>query len=721
MASIHVLPDELANQVAAGEVVTHPVSCVKELVENSVDAGALSVTVKLQSGGKSLVQVLDNGSGLDNEDLTMAVKRHATSKIASLEDLHAVSTMGFRGEALASIASVARLSIVSKTESSEHAWELSSSLDSSLNVALKPYTKPFVRGTEVSVRDLFFRVPGRQKFLGTAQRELKRIRECIRKLALAHPKVHLRLEHEHKVLMDAPPSGNDWSKARLTAILGGAFCEGMFTFDEQTEHGRIRGVLAKPLFNRATADMQFLFVNGRPIRDKGLSFALKRAYTDFMPPGRHAAYCVYLDCDPHTLDVNIHPSKEEVRFSEPESLHRHLKRIASVSLQKHKPTHFTAGPSVSSLKIAAPLDDPITKHSSMRHGQSVFLDKDTLCDSQPLLPRTTNPFNDNTTVKTSVSNHLLEGHETPESKIRVSNFKSGLDEGFGNNKFNTDASVSVSIGADSCSSAPTSAGHSVHTTEHVEGLSSSRYTPANQILGDKLQGENRQSSVSHVHTNNTVTSQHASLLDDASQLLSSSASETTLDLGQALCQLHGIYILAQAREGLLIVDMHAAHERIVYEELKATYAKQGVPVQRRLVPVYVEADAELMDVVEKQHEVLLHLGLMLRVERDQQRIAVEGLPSVLDPKHPEALVEAVLDDMSVCGEEASLSEHLNTLFATMACHKAIRANRLLSIAEMNALLRRIERTSHSDYCNHGRPTWFVWRYERIDALFRRGQ
>ena len=784
MKTIRMLPKELANQVAAGEVVTHPASCVKELLENAIDAGASAVEVTCEGGGKSVIVVSDNGAGIPEDQLSLALCRHATSKIASVADLDSVVSMGFRGEALASIASVSRLTMISKTREAEYAHKVSIAGESGTDMFFEAYPKPMPQGTYIEVRDLFFRVPARQKFLGSSQREFRRVRDIFKRLALAHPSVALKLVHENKRVLDVPAFNCHKPLARYEVLMGVAFSESAIPIEQATPLARFSGVCAKPLFSRAQTDMQLLFVNKRPIRDKGLSFAIKRAYQDFMPPGRHPAYCVFIEIDPLLVDVNVHPSKEELRFQDPESLYRALKIAISKTLQSQALTHYTHGPVASKGALPSAWSQTSRRdenQASPSHAQSSSLEQSqddtgikdpvqtgqqdaSLLEQEGKVLHISSPESfAGATMSSDLSTESFEDpnqHFPRSSDMQIENIPqspayhsfSGVQhaesrghsgaqlEGVGAHTSSTQSNTSVHT--HTTSQSPLSQGlqsaRSVQESDCDVALQEkSRHTEqeidfSKEINLDKAQTEGGESISSHA---SKPIQEHRAGSEEASDAVLShitspsatmaqpvmSLGKKRLNLGQALCQLHGVYVLAQHMDGLLVVDMHAAHERILYEKLKASYRAQGVPVQRRLVPLPMDATAAMMAAVTEQALVLEQLGLILKVKEKEEKIIIHGLPSMLTPKDPIALVEAVLADFSEYGDDGHVQKRLNQLFATMACHKAIRANRLLSQAEMHALLREIEKTEGSDYCNHGRPTWFVWPYAKIDALFRRGQ
>ena len=745
MNSIKVLPEELANQVAAGEVVSNPSSVVKELIENAVDAGATEVEVTLEEGGKNYIEVKDNGKGIAKTDLSLALERHATSKIASLADLESVTTMGFRGEALASIASVSRFCLISKTEASDHAWQLVCSDVSSIKAGIQAYPKPTKTGTQVQVRDLFFRVPGRQKFLGSTQKEFRRVKEVFKKLAMVHTHVSFTLVHDDKRALSVPQLDPDKPLLRMQALLGASFCEGALCFQQTVAWGSIQGVFARPLFNRGTTDMQYVFVNQRPIKDKGLGFAMKRAYQDYMPPGRHPAYCLSLTIDPLWVDVNVHPSKEEVRWAEADSVYRLVKSVVSGQLHEHRSVNakgLTLGQAVG-VKTGSAWSRSPAEFSGLSESKG--------SSNTGVLPR---PVDTSLNLSGQIVSPLSEDDDR-RAFINVCESLSGASESESNPSLHSvhgSESTACAVGNQGLQS--TSASSSMPGLSASEFRSGEAFAKKDQrgcqdlsspVCHSQVQGQSEQQGFHQAAVSSGSGQVHVSPTPMGSSSLAVSETQgggtatltitqpwlmdgaqvegggSGLDLGQALAQLHGIYILAQQREGLLVVDMHAAHERILYESLKQAYASQGVPIQKRLVPMSLPATEDQLAMVKEQRLLLEQLGLQLTADMDQSLIFIHGVPSLFETEQVVALVESVLMGLIEFADDGGVTEKLHQIFATMACHRAIRANRMLSIQEMNALLRQIESTAASDYCNHGRPTWFVWHYQKIDALFRRGQ
>ncbi|MDH3386351.1 MAG: DNA mismatch repair endonuclease MutL [Gammaproteobacteria bacterium] len=591
MAQIHTLPSHLINQIAAGEVVERPASVVKELVENSLDAGAGSITVEVDAGGTRLIRVSDDGCGIDRDELGAALSRHATSKIASLGDLENIASLGFRGEALPSIASVSRLSLVSRLQSAECAWRMQARDDS------KPVPDALPQGTRVEVLELFYNVPARKKFLRTEQTEYKHIEALFKSMALSHPAVAFRLLHNQKVIYQLPSvrTAED-QRRRLAAICGRSFADSLVEIDASADNLRLTGWVALPTFNRSQADMQYFFVNQRMVRDKLLNHAVRQAYQDVLFHGRHPAYVLSLAMDARELDVNVHPQKHEVRFRNSRAVHDFLFRSLHRALAQVQPEQQIDSPGFS---LAERFRQPAPQQSGLGLYRAGSADR---------------------------SGKVQERMQTYAALL---NPRSGPDP-------------------------------------------------------------------------------------------DPRADESIPPLGFAIAQLKGIYILAENSDGLIVVDMHAAHERIVYERMKQNAEAEDVIAQPLLVPVTFNVSQAEGDLVEENTDFFSHLGF--QVERlGPEQIRVRAVPALLKNADSEQLLRDVLADLVEHGRSQRVQDYQNEMLATMACHASVRANRLLSLDEMNALLRDIEQTERSGQCNHGRPTWKQLSLDQLDKLFLRGQ
>ena len=621
---IALLPPQLANQIAAGEVVERPASVLKELVENAIDAGATRIEVELEEGGVRRLRVRDNGAGIPKHELTLAVARHATSKIARLQDLEAVGTLGFRGEALASICSVARVTLTSRHRDAEEGWRLVVNGHAE-NVDCYPAAHPV--GTTVDVEDLFFNTPARRKFLRTERTESTRIDEVLRRLALAHPEVTFVLHTPGKAVRHFPAVAGERQLERVGAICGEAFLAAAFALDGSRDGLRLHGWVAEPTFSRSQADLQYFFVNGRAVKDRVIAHAVRQAYSDVLYHGRHPAFVLFLDLPPDAVDVNVHPTKHEVRFREQRQVHDFLFGTLKRAISDMRPEH----------RLAAK--------------RSVF--------------------------GTPVPALAPEGDET-------------VGEAFGSAPaaFSPRPQGALAFGASAQASGATLALY-----ERLAGAGAAQIGGFPPVAGGPTAG---------------------------APTLPPESEEGPPPLGYALAQLHGIYILAQNEDGLILVDMHAAHERITYEGLKQGREAEGVRSQRLLVPVAVAVSEGEADRAQEARAALEALGL--RVDRVAPgQLLVREVPALLAEANVEQLLRDVLADLQAEGSTARVQAAEDALLSTMACHGSVRANRTLTLAEMNALLRSMEHTERSGQCNHGRPTWAALSLPELDRLFLRGR
>ncbi|MEC8021149.1 MAG: DNA mismatch repair endonuclease MutL [Pseudomonadota bacterium] len=621
---IALLPPQLANQIAAGEVVERPASVLKELVENAFDAGATRIEVELEEGGVRRLRVRDNGAGIPKHELTLAVARHATSKIARLQDLEAVGTLGFRGEALASICSVARVTLTSRHRDAEEGWRLVVNGHAE-NVDCYPAAHPV--GTTVDVEDLFFNTPARRKFLRTERTESTRIDEVLRRLALAHPEVTFVLHTPGKAVRHFAAVAGERQLERVGAICGEAFLAAAFALDGSRDGLRLHGWVAEPTFSRSQADLQYFFVNGRAVKDRVIAHAVRQAYSDVLYHGRHPAFVLFLDLPPDAVDVNVHPTKHEVRFREQRQVHDFLFGTLKRAISDMRPEH----------RLAAK--------------RSVF--------------------------GTPVPALAPEGDET-------------VGEAFGSAPaaFSPRPQGALAFGASAQASGATLALY-----ERLAGAGAEQIGGFPPVPGGPTAG---------------------------APTLPPESEEGPPPLGYALAQLHGIYILAQNEDGLILVDMHAAHERITYEGLKEGREAEGVRTQRLLVPVAVAVSEGEADRAQEARAALEALGL--RVDRVAPgQLLVREVPALLAEANVEQLLRDVLADLQAEGSTARVQAAEDALLSTMACHGSVRANRTLTLAEMNALLRSMEHTERSGQCNHGRPTWAALSLPELDRLFLRGR
>ncbi|MFC3151950.1 DNA mismatch repair endonuclease MutL [Litoribrevibacter euphylliae] len=637
MSRIHLLSPRLSNQIAAGEVVERPASVVKELLENSLDAGAKRVDIDVEQGGVKLIRIRDDGKGIVKEDLALALSRHATSKILELDDLEAVGTLGFRGEALASISSVSRLTLTSRHEECEQGWQVSVE-----GQEMTPTVKPAAHniGTTLEVRDLFFNTPARRKFLRKEKTEFGHLEEVVKRIALSRFDIGISLKHNQRIIHNYRPASTEQEQARRVAsVCGPNFIQNAVSVDVEVGDLRLWGWVGLPTFSRSQSDLQYFFVNGRVIRDKLVAHAIRQAYRDVLYHGRHPAFVLYLELNPATVDVNVHPTKHEVRFRDSRMVHDFLFRslhraLAEVTPDMQKPTASTESLGMAQGDVAS----------------------------------------------TGV---MTQGGMSSPQVMPVSGKEAGVFAGQNSMSFN---------------SAPSSG-------EVKEQM---------QVYGDLHAGAGTsvpQPFVSGSYQGNGLGVSRPSLPD---------SDQEVPPLGFAVAQLHGIYILAQNKEGMVIVDMHAAHERITYERMKLAYQEQGIQAQPLLVPISLAVSTKEADCAEQNEAVFQSFGLSL--ERiGPETLVIRQVPVLLRNAKIDQLVRDVLSDVIEYGISDRMAAQANEVLATMACHGAVRANRQLTIPEMNALLRDMEATERSGQCNHGRPTWTSLSMSELDKLFLRGR
>mgnify|MGYP000950719700 CR=1 FL=1 len=587
--TIRVLPDVLISQIAAGEVVERPAAALKEILENSLDAGATDIQIDLEQGGIKRIRVADNGGGIAHDELALALTRHATSKIASLADLEQVASLGFRGEALASIAAIARVQLTSRSADAEHAWAVQAE-GGRLDV---PAPAARATGTTIDIQDLFFSTPARRKFLKTEATEYAHCAETVRRLALANPQVSFTLIHNGRtqLRLNAEPAS-----ARVRQVLGEAFEQNSIAVEAAAGVLRVSGWVIRPSAATGSRDSQHVFVNGRYVRDKLIVHALKEAYRDVLHHQLNPAYCLFIELPPDLVDVNVHPAKTEIRFRDSRGVHQFL---------FHAVERLLSAPVAADAAVAA-----------ARPSQT---------SPQPgwVAPRQT---------------------AMPLQVNEAMAFYAPLDRG--------------------------------GRAQDSEVVPSMRLVP-----------------------------------DDGAD---------APPLGYALAQLHGVYVLAQNAQGMVLVDMHAAHERVVYEKLKTALDARAVPAQTLLIPVALTVDARDVAEISPHLDQLAGIGFELSVTSPTS-VAVRSVPWLLKDADPVELTRAVLAEVAEFGVARLLAERRNELLATLACHGAVRANRRLTLPEMNALLREMEATERAGQCNHGRPTWFQVSLEELDAMFMRGR
>lgn len=619
---IRVLPDILISQIAAGEVVERPASALKELIENSLDAGANRIDIKLEQGGVKLLSVQDDGAGITLDELPLSLARHATSKIATLEDLESVASLGFRGEALASMASVARVSVTSRTPAAPHAGQIDA--EGSAPGAVRPAA--LSGGTVISVADLFFNTPARRKFLKSEATEYAHCSEIVRRMSLSRPDVAFTLTHNGRIQLRFPSQGLD---ERIAAVLGEDFVAAAVAVDEQTGPFSLTGLAALPAYSRSGRDAQYVFVNGRFVRDKLIAHALREAYRDVLHHDRHPAYALFFRLPPEGVDVNVHPAKTEVRFRDGRGVHQFLfhaieRALSGSAAESREAVH------------RVPAANSIPPSPLYQGGH--------------------------------ISNPLDKGGR-PQGGGIYGGDKQGQPGDFG-------------------------------VARNAGGFPSQSSIP--------LQARESQAFYDALYRTPSVEEPAASQEADA------------YPLGYALGQLHGIYVLAQNSKGLVVVDMHAAHERVVYEKLKCALDARVVPTQALLIPVTVTADERDVAAIGDHADALAGIGFDIHPIA-ANTVAVRAVPALLKDADPLALTRDLLREIREYGVTRLITERRNELLSTLACHGAVRANRKLTVPEMNALLREMEATERAGQCNHGRPTWFQLGMGDLDKWFRRGE
>jgi DNA mismatch repair protein MutL len=594
MPAIRLLPDLLINQIAAGEVIERPAAALKELLENSLDAGATDIAVQLEGGGIKMLRVRDNGRGIAKDELPLALMRHATSKIASLDDLQKVASMGFRGEALASMAAVAQLTLTSRTESDTHGWKVEA-IDGRLSA---PVPASHVQGTTVEIREMYFNTPARRKFLKSEATEFAWCEEAFKRIALSRPDVAFSLQHNGRTNWQLPAlHGEQAALRRVAALLGDEFGQAAVTVSRSAANLSLQGLAALPAYSRASRDAQYFFVNGRFVRDKVASHALRQAYQDILHHQRHPAFVLFLELPPEQVDVNVHPAKSEVRFRESQGIHQFIFHTLQQALAVPASGQETRAP-------------------------------------EPQRPASFIP---------------------------------------------TQQSMRLGV-------AEREAAYRLWEVQTQSGKQEAQYSAPAPSL----------------------------------PLSPNALPQDEFPLGFALAQLNGVYILAQNEQGLIVVDMHAAHERIVYEKLKTSLDNEQIATQPLLIPVSFYADVLEVATVEAEQDALKKLGFDI-APLSMNSLAVRAMPVMLKQSEAEAASRDVIDELREFGASRAMTERRDELLASLACHGAVRANRILSITEMNALLREMEQTERSGQCNHGRPTWFQITLAELDAMFMRGK
>jgi DNA mismatch repair protein MutL len=638
---IHTLDAALANQIAAGEVIERPSSVVKELLENAIDAGATELIIRVAQGGSTLIEIIDNGHGIHPEDLPLAVMRHATSKIKTSEDLHAIVSLGFRGEALASIAAVSRLTLTSSQDEQGVGYQVE--VNGTAFNHQKIQAVAAQKGTHIRVQDLFFNVPARRKFLKKPSTEFGHIEEIVRRLALTHFEIRFVLEHNDNIRLNLPiADSGELRYQRVQQLLGQQFIQNAYWIDAESINMRLSGWLGHPSDARAQADMQYVYVNGRIVKDKTISHALRMAYEGILHGHQHSSYLLFLEVDPENIDVNVHPTKHEIRFLNQREVHEFVRHYAKATLSQFQ----TA---TADLAQAMKTDEAEAENFNY----------------QPQ-PKYQEQFN------------LHRAVAKPERQA------------------NQQVVVSTDLLTEFNQSRP----------QAVQYNS----TPQEPCYNGSAQ------------LNNALKSYLAPLREETEDGNDQGPSRVDeFPLGIAIAQLHGIYILAQNTEGLIIVDMHAAHERILLQQMKSAWDKPEFwTSQQLLIPKVVSITRMQATRVEDLQPQLERLGLEIDQYGDDQ-VIVRGVPAILHKADFSNLIPELLNDLDPNDEARGLLQKRDELLAGMACHGAVRAHRQLSLSEMNALLRQMEQTEFASQCNHGRPTWRAFPLHQLDKLFARGE
>ncbi len=640
---IHALNPALANQIAAGEVIERPSSVVKELLENSIDAGATELIIRVAQGGATLIEIIDNGNGIHPDDLPLAVMRHATSKIQTAEDLHAIISLGFRGEALASIAAVSRLTLVSSQNEEGIGYQVEVNGTAFEHQQVQAVAAQ--KGTHIRVQDLFFNVPARRKFLKKPGTEFGHIEEIVRRLALTHFDIRFVLEHNDQIRLNLPIADSGALRfQRVQQLLGQQFTQNAYWLDSESINMRLSGWLGHPSDARPQADLQYVYVNGRIVKDKTISHALRMAYDGILHGHQYAGYLLFLEVDPEQIDVNVHPTKHEIRFLNQREVHEFVRHYAKETLAQFQ----TAS---TDLAQAMKADEQVT--SAL-----------------------------NTVIQPRYQEQFAL-HKNLDTSPRVSD------------QSETTPELSTELLTDFNASRP----------QTVQYSPQSRYNGSTQL-------------------NNALKTYLSPLRENSDTEHDTSVTSSSVDefpLGIAIAQLHGIYILAQNTEGLIIVDMHAAHERILLQQMKSAWDKPEFwTSQQLLIPKIITISRMQATRIEDLKNQLLRLGLEIDQYGDEQ-VTVRGVPAILQKADFDKLIPELLHDLDPNDEAQALMQKRDQILAGMACHGAVRAHRMLSLSEMNALLRQMEQTEFASQCNHGRPTWRAFPLNQLDKLFARGE
>ena len=660
---IHVLDPVLANQIAAGEVIERPASVVKELLENAIDAGATTLHVRIEQGGTTLIEVIDNGFGIHADDLPLAVLRHATNKIQQADQLSQIDSLGFRGEALASIAAISRLTLASSQRDDGIGYQIilnGAALDQQV---VEPQSMP--RGTRIRVQDLFFNVPARRKFLKRPSTEYQHIEDVVKRMALTHFHIHFVLEHNEQIRLNLPIADSSALRyQRVVQLLGRNFASNARWIDGESQSAHLQGWLGHPNDARAQADMQYLYVNGRIVKDKTISHALRLAYDGILHGQQHPAYLLFLTVAPQDIDVNVHPTKHEIRFLQQREVHEFVRHHAKQTLAQFH-------------QLDSDLADAVTENRT-----STYI----AAKDDPMQPH----------VQPDLGLHSIQGQSDQDQNAYSNNHHAAIP-------YQAKARIPQNYVAQALTPYLAPLRSTLPESDHKTDLT----FPSDQsIQFNKSETDLQESSVS-------PSLQTSSKLDVHAQ--------DEYPLGMAIAQLHGIYILAQNQQGLIIVDMHAAHERILLQQMKQAWDQPEFwQSQQLLLPIVVAINGLQMERLQQLQTQLQRFGLEVDCYGEQQAI-VRGVPAILQKADVVQLLLQIINDLDPNDDVYHLTQKRDAILAGMACHGAVRAHRQLSLSEMNALLRQMEHTEFASQCNHGRPTWRAFALDQLDKLFARGQ
>lgn len=636
MTRIQLLPPQLANQIAAGEVIERPASVIKELLENSLDAGASSIVIDIDQGGTQRIRVHDNGCGIEKDDLILALSRHATSKIKTVNDLERITSLGFRGEALASISSVARVTLSSAIAQATSGWQIKTADDMTITAPV-PVAHPV--GTTIEILDLFFNTPARRKFLRTPQTEFSHIDEVIKRLALSCFEVGLTLTHNKRIVQQLRPALDETQRElRVASVCGQSFMENALYIEMECTDLHLSGWICQPTFSRSQADLQYFYVNGRMVRDKLISHAVRQAYQDVLYNGRHPAFVLFLKLDPQTVDVNAHPTKHEVRFREGRLIHDFIASSLQKAIAEVRPATLVT------------TEAAVTTHSNT-----------TSAAIQPKYTQTAMPLY---ATQSALQPNIKSMHMQEQMAV----YKA------------------------------------LHTQEVSDEV----------LLAERLSPVTTQMPLTEIIAS-PVTSEIA-----FQKLPEQTQTNNSQPLGYAIAQLKGIYILAENAQGLILVDMHAAHERILYEQMKTALQKDGIKKQLLLIPLSLKVSEQEAELAETSIPLFNAAGFELQ-RLGTETIIVRQIPSLLSDVNLEQLIRDVLADLREHAHSTRVTETIHELLGNIACRSSARAHRQLTVPEMNALLRSMETTDRSGQCNHGRPTWIQLSMNELDKLFLRGR